>query len=64
MLAKHIYIINWMASDETAVLFTVIMSYGMIDSCHSQPRDFNNLTQTCSSNIQKITQNSEYISLT
>jgi len=24
MLAKHIYIINWVASDETAVLFTVI----------------------------------------
>ncbi|XP_056107631.1 syntaxin-12 isoform X2 [Rhinichthys klamathensis goyatoka] len=37
------------------------MSYGMIDSCHSQPRDFNNLTQTCSSNIQKITQNTGQI---
>ncbi|XP_067305496.1 syntaxin-12 isoform X2 [Pseudorasbora parva] len=40
---------------------TDIMSYGMIDSCHSQPRDFNNLTQTCSSNIQKITQNTGQI---
>lgn len=33
----------------------------MIDSSHSQPRDFNNLTQTCSSNIQKITQNTGQI---
>uniref|UniRef100_A0A671QBL6 Syntaxin-12 n=1 Tax=Sinocyclocheilus anshuiensis TaxID=1608454 RepID=A0A671QBL6_9TELE len=30
-------------------------------SSHSQPRDFNNLTQTCSSNIQKITQNTGQI---
>ncbi|XP_059363355.1 syntaxin-12-like [Carassius carassius] len=37
------------------------MSYRMIDSSHSQPRDFNNLTQTCSSNIQKITQNTGQI---
>ncbi|XP_051721526.1 syntaxin-12 [Ctenopharyngodon idella] len=37
------------------------MSYGMMDSCHSQPRDFSNLTQTCSSNIQKITQNTGQI---
>ncbi|KTG01970.1 hypothetical protein cypCar_00023218 [Cyprinus carpio] len=39
----------------------VIMSYRMIDSSHSQPRDFTNLTQTCSSNIQKITQNTGQI---
>ncbi|XP_026128263.1 syntaxin-12 [Carassius auratus] len=39
------------------------MSHRMMDSCHSQsqPRDFNNLTQTCSSNIQKITQNTGQI---
>ncbi|XP_058602905.1 syntaxin-12 isoform X3 [Onychostoma macrolepis] len=37
------------------------MSYRMMDSSHSQPRDFNNLTQTCSSNIQKITQNTGQI---
>ncbi|XP_026084606.1 syntaxin-12 isoform X2 [Carassius auratus] len=37
------------------------MSYRMIDSSHSKPRDFNNLTQTCSSNIQKITQNTGQI---
>uniref|UniRef100_A0A9J8B626 Syntaxin 12, like n=1 Tax=Cyprinus carpio carpio TaxID=630221 RepID=A0A9J8B626_CYPCA len=37
------------------------MSYRMTDSSHSQPRDFNNLTQTCSSNIQKITQNTGQI---
>uniref|UniRef100_A0A8C1Y128 Syntaxin-12 n=1 Tax=Cyprinus carpio TaxID=7962 RepID=A0A8C1Y128_CYPCA len=43
------------------VLFSVIMSYRMIDSSHSQPRDFTNLTQTCSSNIQKITQNTGQI---
>ncbi|XP_062395216.1 syntaxin-12 [Sardina pilchardus] len=33
------------------------MSYGRADSYRSQPRDFNNLIQTCSTNIQKITQN-------
>ncbi|KAK2903435.1 hypothetical protein Q8A67_008148 [Cirrhinus molitorella] len=37
------------------------MSYKMMDNSHSQPRDFNNLTQTCSSNIQKITQNTGQI---
>uniref|UniRef100_A0A672RGG6 Syntaxin 12, like n=1 Tax=Sinocyclocheilus grahami TaxID=75366 RepID=A0A672RGG6_SINGR len=37
------------------------MSYRMMDSSHSQPRDFNNLTQTCSSNIQKITLNTGQI---
>ncbi|XP_043116070.1 syntaxin-12 [Puntigrus tetrazona] len=37
------------------------MSYRMMDNSHSQPRDFNNLTQTCSSNIQKITQNTGQI---
>uniref|UniRef100_A0A673JH45 Syntaxin-12 n=1 Tax=Sinocyclocheilus rhinocerous TaxID=307959 RepID=A0A673JH45_9TELE len=37
------------------------MSYRMMDSSLSQPRDFNNLTQTCSSNIQKITQNTGQI---
>ncbi|XP_697581.5 syntaxin-12 [Danio rerio] len=46
-----------------SITVTVIMSYGMMDSSHSQsqPRDFNNLTQTCSSNIQKITQNTGQI---
>ncbi|CAL8248136.1 unnamed protein product [Lota lota] len=37
------------------------MSYGRVDSYRSQPRDFSNLTQTCSSNIQKITQNTGQI---
>ncbi|XP_036826372.1 syntaxin-12 isoform X2 [Oncorhynchus mykiss] len=37
------------------------MSYGRTDSYHSQPRDFSNLTQTCSVNIQKITQNTGQI---
>ncbi|KTF85979.1 hypothetical protein cypCar_00026434, partial [Cyprinus carpio] len=46
---------------EEHLSITVIMSYRMTDSSHSQPRDFNNLTQTCSSNIQKITQNTGQI---
>ncbi|XP_063054183.1 syntaxin-12 [Engraulis encrasicolus] len=33
------------------------MSYGRPESYRSKPRDFNHLIQTCSSNIQKITQN-------
>ncbi|XP_029928236.1 syntaxin-12 [Myripristis murdjan] len=37
------------------------MSYMRADSSRSQPRDFSNLTQTCSSNIQKITQNTGQI---
>ncbi|KAG7262750.1 hypothetical protein CRUP_028411 [Coryphaenoides rupestris] len=37
------------------------MSYGRVDSYRSLPRDFSNLTQTCSSNIQKITQNTSQI---
>uniref|UniRef100_A0A4W5L126 Syntaxin-12 n=1 Tax=Hucho hucho TaxID=62062 RepID=A0A4W5L126_9TELE len=37
------------------------MSYGRTDSYHSQPADFSNLTQTCSVNIQKITQNTGQI---
>ncbi|KAM4633431.1 syntaxin-12 isoform 1-T2 [Polymixia lowei] len=37
------------------------MSYGRADSYRSQPRDFSNLTQTCSTNIQKITQNTGQI---
>uniref|UniRef100_A0A674A8E4 Syntaxin 12, like n=1 Tax=Salmo trutta TaxID=8032 RepID=A0A674A8E4_SALTR len=37
------------------------MSYGRTDSYHSQPRDFSNLTQTCSVNIQKITLNTGQI---
>ncbi|XP_030638540.1 syntaxin-12 [Chanos chanos] len=37
------------------------MSYGKSDSYRSQPRDFSNLIQTCSSNIQKITQNTGQI---
>ncbi|XP_071382587.1 syntaxin-12-like [Centroberyx affinis] len=37
------------------------MSYMRADSYRSQPRDFSNLTQTCSTNIQKITQNTGQI---
>ncbi|XP_056142606.1 syntaxin-12-like [Lampris incognitus] len=37
------------------------MSYGRGDSYRPQPRDFSNLTQTCSTNIQKITQNTGQI---
>ncbi|XP_059921188.1 syntaxin-12 isoform X1 [Gadus macrocephalus] len=37
------------------------MSYGRVDSYRSQTRDLSNLTQTCSSNIQKITQNTGQI---
>uniref|UniRef100_A0A4W4GYL7 Syntaxin-12 n=1 Tax=Electrophorus electricus TaxID=8005 RepID=A0A4W4GYL7_ELEEL len=37
------------------------MSYGRVDVYRSQPRDFSNLIQTCSSNIQKITQNTGQI---
>lgn len=37
------------------------MSYGNADSYHPPPRDFNSLIQTCSSNIQKITQNTAQI---
>ncbi|KAK1795089.1 hypothetical protein P4O66_010268, partial [Electrophorus voltai] len=37
------------------------MSYGRVDVYRSQPRDFSNLIQTCSSNIQKITQNNGQI---
>ncbi|KAG7469152.1 hypothetical protein MATL_G00125900 [Megalops atlanticus] len=37
------------------------MSYGKADSYRSQPRDFSTLIQTCSSNIQKITQNTAQI---
>ncbi|XP_067095048.1 syntaxin-12 [Osmerus mordax] len=37
------------------------MSYGRTDTGRSQPRDFSNLTQICSTNIQKITQNSGQI---
>ncbi|KAM3873083.1 syntaxin-12 [Diretmus argenteus] len=37
------------------------MSYRRADSYPSQPRDFSNLTQTCSGNIQKITQNTGQI---
>ncbi|KAM6967809.1 syntaxin-12-like [Aplochiton taeniatus] len=40
---------------------TAKMSFGRTDSYHSQPRDFGNLTQTCSANIQKITQNTGQI---
>ena len=35
------------------------MSYGKAESYHPAPRDFNSLIQTCSNNIQKITQNSK-----
>lgn len=37
------------------------MSYGRAESYSSVPRDFHSLTQTCSSNIQKITQNTAQI---
>ncbi|XP_012686970.1 syntaxin-12 [Clupea harengus] len=37
------------------------MSYGKTDNYRSPPRDFNSLIQTCSSNIQKITQNTANI---
>lgn len=37
------------------------MSHGRTDTSRSQPRDFINLTQTCSTNIQKITQNTGQI---
>ncbi|KAL2080502.1 hypothetical protein ACEWY4_024295 [Coilia grayii] len=37
------------------------MSYTKADSYRSPPRDFNGLIQTCSSNIQKITQNTAQI---
>uniref|UniRef100_A0A8C9ZUX0 Syntaxin 12 n=1 Tax=Sander lucioperca TaxID=283035 RepID=A0A8C9ZUX0_SANLU len=37
------------------------MSYMSADSSWSQPRDFGSLIQTCSSNIQKISQNSGQI---
>ncbi|XP_062342944.1 syntaxin-12 isoform X1 [Osmerus eperlanus] len=37
------------------------MSYAKADSYRSLPRDFNSLIQTCSSNIQKITQNTAQI---
>ncbi|XP_023681434.1 syntaxin-12 [Paramormyrops kingsleyae] len=37
------------------------MSYGKTDAYHSQPRDFGSLIQTCSVNIQKITQNTAQI---
>ncbi|KAG7225381.1 hypothetical protein INR49_027370 [Caranx melampygus] len=35
------------------------MSYGKAESYRPVPRDFNSLIQTCSSNIQKITQNND-----
>uniref|UniRef100_A0A673AW45 Syntaxin 12, like n=1 Tax=Sphaeramia orbicularis TaxID=375764 RepID=A0A673AW45_9TELE len=37
------------------------MSYMRADSSRSQPRDFSTLIQTCSSNIQKISQNTGQI---
>uniref|UniRef100_A0A8C7NLZ4 Syntaxin-12 n=1 Tax=Oncorhynchus mykiss TaxID=8022 RepID=A0A8C7NLZ4_ONCMY len=37
------------------------MSYSKADSYRTQPRDSNTLIQTCSSNIQKITQNTAQI---
>eukprot|EP00064_Thunnus_orientalis_P003907 superscaffoldBa00000338_g3918 len=37
------------------------MSYGKAESYHPVPRDFNSLIQTCSGNIQKITQNTAQI---
>ncbi|KAM6959505.1 syntaxin-12 [Aplochiton taeniatus] len=37
------------------------MSYGKPDSSRTMPRDVNTLIQTCSSNIQKITQNTAQI---
>ncbi|XP_063040936.1 syntaxin-12 [Engraulis encrasicolus] len=37
------------------------MSYAKADGYRSPPRDFNGLIQTCSSNIQKITQNTAQI---
>ncbi|XP_057684114.1 syntaxin-12 [Corythoichthys intestinalis] len=37
------------------------MSYGQGESYRSAPRDFTSLIQTCSSNIQKITQNTAQI---
>ncbi|KAA8586078.1 hypothetical protein FQN60_007647, partial [Etheostoma spectabile] len=37
------------------------MSYGKAESYRPVPRDFNTLIQTCSSNIQKITQNTAQI---
>ncbi|KAM4631053.1 syntaxin-12 [Polymixia lowei] len=37
------------------------MSYGKADNYRAVPRDFNTLIQTCSSNIQKITQNTAQI---
>ncbi|KAJ8340785.1 hypothetical protein SKAU_G00330760 [Synaphobranchus kaupii] len=40
---------------------TAAMSYVKPDSYRSQPRDFRALIQTCSSNIQKITQNTAQI---
>uniref|UniRef100_A0A3P9AB22 t-SNARE coiled-coil homology domain-containing protein n=1 Tax=Esox lucius TaxID=8010 RepID=A0A3P9AB22_ESOLU len=37
------------------------MSYGKVENYRSLPRDFNTQIQTCSSNIQKITQNTAQI---
>ncbi|KAE8281771.1 Syntaxin-12 Syntaxin-13 [Larimichthys crocea] len=37
------------------------MSYGKAETYHPVPQDFNTLIQTCSSNIQKITQNTAQI---
>ncbi|XP_065804413.1 syntaxin-12 isoform X1 [Labrus bergylta] len=37
------------------------MSYGKAETYHPVPRDFNSLIQTCSTNIQKITQNTAQI---
>ncbi|XP_076610524.1 syntaxin-12 isoform X1 [Chaetodon auriga] len=37
------------------------MSYGKAETYHPVPRDFNTLIQTCSSNVQKITQNTAQI---
>ncbi|KAF4088054.1 hypothetical protein AMELA_G00078430 [Ameiurus melas] len=48
-------------TDASALYSVFIMSSGKMGLYRSQPRDFSNLFQTCSSNIQKITHNTGQI---
>lgn len=54
------FLFQFVFSSSSRVKFSLNeMSYTKAGSYHHVPRDFNVLIQTCSANIQKITQNSK-----
>lgn len=55
--------LGFVFSSSLRIKYAVAMSYGKAENYHPVPRDFNALIQTCSGNIQKITQNSKQTAL-